>query len=95
MQRTYPRAGSNGVPVPGSVCSTQTTRSPAARTPSTRRATSPAMPGLEMAGHSGCLAERFLDVDDDKSTSHDYNHRPGQRSRVRQDQVPHRTDPVT
>ena len=53
MKRTWPLAGSNVVPEPGSECSTHTTRSPLARAPSTRRATSSAMPGLEMAGHSG------------------------------------------
>jgi hypothetical protein len=41
------------------------------------------------------LPERLLNVDDEKNTSHDDKHPAGTASRVRPDQVPDRTDPVT
>ena len=93
-QRTSPRAGSNAPPVPGSACSTQMTSSPRSRAVH--------QPG-DLAGDGGVgagrpqrpLPERFLDVDDEKSTSHDDKHPAGTDSRVRPDQVPNRTDPVT
>jgi hypothetical protein len=40
------------------------------------------------------LPERFLNVDDEKNTSHDDKHPAGTASRVRPDQVPDRTGPI-
>jgi hypothetical protein len=50
--------------------------------------------GLEMTGPQRPLSERFLNVDDEKNTSHDDKHPAGTASRVKPDQVPDRADPV-
>jgi hypothetical protein len=63
-----------------------------ARAPSTRRATSLAMPGLEMTGHSGPLPERFLTVDDEKNTSHDGKHPAGTELQATGEEARKRSD---
>ena len=63
-----------------------------ARAPSTRRATSLAMPGVEMTGHSGPLPERFLTVDDEKNTSHDGKHPAGTELQATGEEARKRSD---
>ncbi len=90
---TWPRAGSKTPPLPGSACSTHTTRSPSRRARRTSRPTRSAICGSERLPPP-LGAEGLLDIDDDQCAVHasilDAAARDGSPHRVRR-----RNDPVS